>query len=107
MKSFAETLLRLTEKRGLTMSALSAKTGIPRSTLNEWALGRNPKVSEDLIKLSTFLGVSLEFLLTGKDPGERLVEGIIAQEYLQIHAGTYRVIIERKNGGKESQSEKE
>ncbi|RME18057.1 MAG: XRE family transcriptional regulator [Bdellovibrio sp.] len=75
---FKDNLKHLMLVRGLKLSDVSKATGIPKSTLSEWTAGREPKISEALLKLAQYLGVSLEELLTG---GER---SLVFQEKLSI-----------------------
>lgn len=109
MKTFSETLTRLLKGRGLTAKAVCAATGIPSSTLSEWTSGRTPKLSEDLLKLSKFLGVSLEFLVSGEEPEVELLDGLLksAQEqFVSIHNGVYRIRVEKFVGPSKSKSNK-
>jgi len=91
-------------ERGLTKKALSEATGIPQSTLSEWCNGRTPTLSEPIIKLTQYLGVTLEFLVTGKNSDERLLQGLIqdddAEAFIQVHKGTYRITVEKRTNKK-------
>lgn len=64
---FKDNLKDLIKAKNLRLSEISKATGIPKSTLSEWTAGREPKVSENLLKLAQFLEVTLEYLFTGKD----------------------------------------
>lgn len=95
---FAETLKRLMRERGITPKALSRATGIPSSTLSEWSAGREPRLGDQLIRLSRFLGVSIEYLATGKSPDLEPLEelaGILNEGVVTVHRGVYRVTIEK------------
>jgi len=67
---FSDNLKKAIAARGLKLTVISAATGIPTSTLSEWTAGREPKVSEALVKLCKYLGVSLdELILTNGNSG--------------------------------------
>lgn len=61
--AFAANLRRLLEERSLSLTKVSLATGIPKSTLSEWTAGREPKVSEPLLKLAQYLNVTLDELV--------------------------------------------
>ena len=100
MRTFAINLNMILRERGLTKKALSEATGIPQSTLSEWCNGRTPTLSESIIKLTQYLGVTLEYMVTGKNAEERLLQDLIqtdnAESFIQIHKGTYRITVEKK-----------
>lgn len=99
MAKFSTNLKQLIKAKGLTAKQLSDSTGIPRTTISEWINGREPTASDALIKLARFLGVSVEFLITGEHPEKQLIDDIIQQatdEFISIHKGIYRISIEKK-----------
>lgn len=53
-------------ERGLSATELGALCGVPKSNIVSWLNGSNPKMSQ-LIKAASFLEVSLDYLITGKD----------------------------------------
>ena len=54
LMKFKESLKNLIDSRGLKLTDISAATGIPKSTLSEWTAGREPKVSEPILKLAEY-----------------------------------------------------
>lgn len=99
MAKFATNLRELMEERGVTAAEISAATGIPRSSISEYLVGRQPKLNESLVRLAKFLGVSVERLITGKEPEETLVEDLLAsaeEVFMTLHEGTYRVRVEKR-----------
>lgn len=87
LMKFSENLRRLIQAKGLKLKSISSETGIPMSTLSEWTGGREPKVSEALVRLSEYLGVSLDELVRGRvsETGER----VLTESYFQIGGKTY------------------
>ena len=94
--AFAHNLRRLLAERSLSLTKVSLATGVPISTLSEWAAGREPKVSEPLLRLSEFLGVSLDELIVA---GERVEAGLVYRTefaaHVQLNGCRYLVRFER------------
>jgi len=99
MSVFSRTLKDIIKKKRLTISQISKETGLPTSSLSEWLQGRQPTLSEPVLKLARYLGVSLEYLITGKNIEEQTIEDILkhtVEEYTQIHKGVYRITVEKQ-----------
>jgi len=98
MSTFTDNLNRLLRERGVSKKALSQATNIPASTLSEWSNGREPTLSEPVVRLAQYLGVTLEYLVTGRDVEEHLLKDIVdnGDSFVQIHYGTYRITVEKK-----------
>lgn len=55
------------KSKGLKPSDVSKATKIASSTLTDWKMGRTTPKLDKLEKIAEFLGVSVEFLTTGKE----------------------------------------
>lgn len=53
--------------KGLKDSNVAPGTGIGKSTFSDWKSGRSQPKQDKLQKIADFLGVSLEYLTTGKE----------------------------------------
>lgn len=75
MKNFGEILEGELHKRGITATALGRAVDISPSGMSNYRNGRVPKADE-LLRIAEFLGVSMEYLLTGaeKAAGKSLAE---------------------------------
>ena len=62
----------LCAKNGVTPYKVSKATGIATSTLSDWKKGISTPKQDKLMKIADYFGVSLEYLMTGKD--DRLSE---------------------------------
>lgn len=63
-----EIYVKLLNERGITSADVSRGTGIRESTLSAWKQ-RGGAIGADRAKLiADFFGVTLEYLMTGKDP---------------------------------------
>jgi transcriptional regulator with XRE-family HTH domain len=90
---FSDNLKKAIEERGLKLTTISEATGIPMSTLSEWTAGREPKVSEALIKLCRFLGVSLDELILAA--GQAGAARAVTQTVIILDGNQYRIHFER------------
>ena len=91
------------KERRLTYKLVSENTGIPQSTLSEWCSGREAKFNDSILKLSRYLNVDVEFLLTGvaKEPEQEIVSDILSDlqdGFTTIHKGVYRLKVEKYTG---------
>lgn len=66
VKDFGEILSAELNKRGLTATALGRAVDISPAGMSNYKNGRVPKADE-LLRIADFLGVSMEYLLTGID----------------------------------------
>ena len=57
---------KILAKKGLRIVDLQRGTGIPYSTFTDWKAGRYTPKADKLQKIADFLGVSMEYLNTGK-----------------------------------------
>lgn len=62
---------QLLQKYGVSAYKVSKATGVTQSTLSDWKRGRSTPKSENMKKLSDYFGVSLEYLMTGKEPEDK------------------------------------
>lgn len=89
------------EERDITAAKLSKETRIPKSTISEWLRGRQPKFDETILRLSKFLSVAPEDLLTGESVKDQsTVASTDDGEYIAIHDGIFRLKIEKYIGKK-------
>ena len=92
--SFGENLKRILAERSLTLTKISEATGIPMSTLSEWTGGREPKVSEGLIKLCKYLGLSLDEMVMANGY-ELPTAQTEATAVIQLDGRKYRIRFDR------------
>lgn len=71
MKTFVANLAAAIRDSGLSKRAFAERVGISHGALNNYLLGRPPKI-EEATKLAMFLGKTLDDLLTGdvSPPGD-------------------------------------
>lgn len=62
-----EIFAKLLEERGVTAYKVSKATGIAGSTFSDWKSGRSTPKQDKLQKIADYFGVSVDFLITGKE----------------------------------------
>lgn len=67
-----EILVKLLQQNNCKPSDVSKATGIPASTFTDWKKGRSVPKQEKLQKIADYFGVSLEYLMTGKEKNGHL-----------------------------------
>lgn len=67
---FSETLTKLLKSRNMNPLSLAKDIGVPKSIVYEWRQGAREPSMENLLKLSDYFGVSLEYL-TGRSETEQ------------------------------------
>ncbi|MPN19786.1 LexA repressor [bioreactor metagenome] len=64
---------------------VSKATGITKSTFTDWKNGRSTPKLDKLQKIADFLGVTVEYLTTGKKPEHRLIpEDAVPIDFLSL-----------------------
>ena len=58
----------LLNDRGIRPSDVSKSTGVPASTLSDWKNGKSTPKQDKLQTIADYFGVSIDYLMTGKDP---------------------------------------
>lgn len=59
---------KLLDEKGLKNADVARATGISNMTLSDWKNGKSTPKQDKLMRIAEFLGVSLEYLMTGKEP---------------------------------------
>lgn len=86
-----KTLKHLMEKERHTLTSISKATGVPKSTISEWLNNRTPSPVQ-AVKVANHLGVSLHFLLFGKDDSQEPIQKILKEDFFK---GTFEISIKR------------
>ena len=61
-------IAKLLKEKGLKAADVTRATGIKSPVFSEWKKGKSKPNTEKMIKIANFLGVSVEYLTTGKEP---------------------------------------
>jgi len=78
MSNFHERFNDYVARSGMTLDELSAKSGVSTKTIQNWTRKASPTMPriDQRVKVAQVLGVSAEYLVTGKAPGELSEKGI-------------------------------
>lgn len=63
-----EVFEKLLNEKGVTAYRVSQETKVGRSTFTDWKKGRSEPKGEKLQKIADYFGVSVDYLMTGKEP---------------------------------------
>ncbi len=88
---FSKNINKLMVARNLTLSAMSLKTGISKSTLHGYCNGTCPRNLKTIVRIAEFFGVQLHELVSGEK---------LAAVSINVSGdieGEYAVIITKKN----------
>lgn len=61
----------LLQRYGVSAYKVSKATGVTQSTLSDWKRGRSTPKSENMKKIADYFGVSIDYLMTGKEGTEK------------------------------------
>lgn len=85
-------LSQIIKERRITLKEISRATGVPATTISEWTGNRTPKNPEQVLKVAKFLGVTLHFLLFGKEDEQEPLQKILKEDFF---SGTFEINIKR------------
>ena len=66
-----EIFKQLLQQYGVSAYKVAKATGVTQSTLSDWKNGRSTPKSENMKKLADYFGVSIDYLMTGKEGIEK------------------------------------
>ncbi len=83
---------KLRDEKGVKDATVAASTGITKSTFSDWKSGRSEPKRDKLQKIADYFGVTIDFLMTGKEADEnaltsrdeRDIEKILEQTRTQL-----------------------
>ncbi len=67
---FKDIFVNCLQRKKITLYRVWKDAKIPKTTVYEWAAGTRVPVSEDLVKLADYLGVSIDYLAGRTDKPE-------------------------------------
>lgn len=83
------------DNKGLKQVDLCKKIGVAKSTMNNWLTMNRSIPAEHVVPMAEFLGVTLEYLLTGKENDRNLASNIQNSNIVQGNHATTLIV---KNG---------
>lgn len=91
------------DKRGVRDADVSKATGISKSTFSDWKSGRSNPKNEKLKKIADYFGVTIKYLMTGKeDSVEQKITSVSPERALDIEVEhDVDVMMEKLKNGEE------
>lgn len=98
-----EIYCKLRDKRGVRDADVSKATGISKSTFSDWKSGRSNPKNEKLKKIADYFGVTIKYLMTGKeDSVEQKITSVSPERALDIEVEhDVDVMMEKLKNGEE------
>ena len=87
----------LLKERGITAYKVAQDTGITTATLSSWKKGRYTPKREKLQKIADYFGVTVDYLMTGKEEKEKASE-LTARDERDIAKDLNSIMEKLKNG---------
>lgn len=84
-------LKQIMENERHSLASISKATGVPKSTISEWLNNRAPNPTQ-AVKVANHLGISLHFLLFGKDDAQEPIQKILKEDFF---SGTFEITVKR------------
>ena len=82
-----EVFERLLAEHGITAYKVAKATGITTATLTSWKKGRYTPKQEKLQKIADYFGVTVEYLMTGKEEPKEKAPELTTKDERDITAG--------------------
>lgn len=87
--TIAERIFYLLERRGKRSSDLARALGVRQTTVSEWKTGKREPSATQYAKLAEYFDVSLDYLITGREPRDAPVQQIIDNNNSNNNVSTY------------------
>lgn len=99
MGKVAKNLRALMERHNVTAAQVCKAASVPKSSMSEWLSGREPKLSEALVRVARYFDVTVDYFISGETTEDLLVKkvvGALEEKFIMLHQGEYRVTLEKK-----------
>lgn len=75
---------QLLQKHGLTAYRVAKEAGVTQTALSNWKSGRSTPTTKTLQKIADYFGVTIDYLMTGKEPEEQSEPALTAKDQRDI-----------------------
>ena len=89
---------QLLQKYGVTSYKVSKDTGVTQTSLSNWKSGRSTPNAKTLQKIADYFGVSIEYLMTGKEDSEKKETTLTTKDERDIAKDLENIINKLKSG---------
>ena len=78
--TISERIFQLFEEQKKKQADLARVLGVRQNTITNWKQTKTSPASEHLEAIAAFFGVSIDYLVTGREPQHSVVQGIYGNE---------------------------
>lgn len=89
---------QLLQEYGLSAYKVSKETGITQSTLSDWKRGRSTPKTENMKKIADYFGVTVDYLMTGKEEPKEKAPELTARDERDIAKDLNSIMEKLRNG---------
>lgn len=75
---------QLLQKHGVTAYRVAKEAGVTQTALSNWKSGRSTPTTKTLQKIADYFGVTIDYLMTGKEPEEQSEPTLTAKDQQDI-----------------------
>ena len=93
-----EIYCKLRDEKGIKDSDVVKSTGITKSTFSDWKSGRSKPKNDKLQKIAEYFGVTVDYLMTGKEEAKEKDPELTARDERDITKDLDRIMGEIKKG---------
>ncbi|HEX3038197.1 MAG TPA: helix-turn-helix transcriptional regulator [Oscillospiraceae bacterium] len=79
-----EIFAELLTKHGVTPYQVHKATGVAQSSLSDWKNGKSKPKFEKMVKIAEYFGVSVSYLMTGKNPDQKETPALTKEDERDI-----------------------
>jgi transcriptional regulator with XRE-family HTH domain len=79
-----EIFAELLRKHGMTPYQVYKATGVAQSSLSDWKNGKSKPKFEKMMKIADYFGISISYLMTGKEPEQNETPALIKKDEREI-----------------------
>ena len=81
--SIGERILAIAKSKKISQTDIAKKIGVAQSSVSQWKTGSVPS-SDKIVPIAEILGVSIEYLLTGKEDVPKIVKPNNSREIARL-----------------------
>ena len=93
-----EVFEQLLQKYGVTPYKVAKEAGVTQTALSNWKSGRSTPTTKTLQKIADYFGVTLDYLLTGKEEPKKKETSLSAKDERDISKDVERIMAKLSAG---------
>ena len=93
-----EVFEQLLQKYGVTPYKVAKEAGVTQTALSNWKSGRSTPTTKTLQKIADYFGVTLDYLLTGKEEPQKKETSLSAKDERDISKDVERIMAKLSAG---------